>query len=331
MTRGYFPVLHGGSESRPDELDTVRAAGAVVASLRRLGFDSEEVRLRLDLQPIADLCGRGPVGVFNLVEALGGRMSLAPLAAMACERFGLRCTGARGAALLATESKLEVKHALLEADIETPRWWRGGERVPATETVIVKPTTEHGSYGVDAASVMRGDRAAAEIAARAERFETAFFAERFIDGREFQISLLREDPDSVTVLPIQETLFEGFAGRARIVDYAAKWEPTDPAYHGTPRRFAVDKTEPELAKALADVGWDVWELFDLDGYARIDVRLSASGEPYVIDVNANPCLAAEAGFMAAAQAGGLGFDDVVERIATAALDQEADRPWRAAV
>lgn len=327
MKRGYFPVLHGGTEERPDEIDTVQTARAVASSLRRLGFESEEIRVGLDLTPLAALAAKKPAAVFNLVEALEGRMDLGPLAAVALERFGLRISGAPAASLLLTESKTRMKELLLENDIDTPRWWRSGEPAPDDEMVIVKPVMEHGSLGIDAGSVVRGDRAAAQIAEREARFGCAFFAECFVDGREFQVSLLEDGRERVDVLPVQETLFEAFADdRPRIVDYAAKWDPSDPAYSGTPRRFGLETREPDLAAQLAELGWEVWEQFGIAGYARLDVRLSASGAAYVIDVNTNPCLADDAGFMAAAKVAALSFDDVIERIAQAALD-DGDEPF----
>ncbi len=146
-----------------------------------------------------------------------------------------------------------------------------------------------------------------------------WFAEQFIDGREFNLSLLgpRGRPE---LLPIAEIDFRGFPpGRAAIVDYAAKWDPQTPEYRGTPRTFDPRPGDGPLRGRLAEVALRAWELFGLAGCARVDVRVDWVGEAWLIDVNANPCLAADAGFMAAAGEASLEPLDVLGRLVDAAL------------
>jgi D-alanine-D-alanine ligase len=69
-----------------------------------------------------------------------------------------------------------------------------------------------------------------------------------------------------------------------------------------------------LLATLADLGRACWDLFELRGYARVDFRVDQSGRPWVLEINANPCIAPDAGFMAAAAQAGLTIDEVVARI-----------------
>jgi D-alanine-D-alanine ligase len=159
-----------------------------------------------------------------------------------------------------------------------------------------------------------------ELAARAARFGGSWFVERYVDGREFNLSVL-DGPNGPEVLRAAEILFLDFpAERPRIVDYEAKWITGGFAYHRTPRRFlsGTKKNEP-LAAGLRDLALRCWSVFGLSGYARVDFRVDHDGHPFVLEVNGNPCLSPDGGFMAAAAHAGLGFDDVIVRIVEAAL------------
>ena len=76
------------------------------------------------------------------------------------------------------------------------------------------------------------------------------------------------------MLPIRETVFQGFDdGEPLITDYDAKWTPGSQPFIGTPRRFGLEAEEPELAAELKRLALACWDLFRLDGYARVDFRV----------------------------------------------------------
>ena len=107
------------------------------------------------------------------------------------------------------------------------------------------------------------------------------------------------------MLPVAEIRFDGFpAGKPRIVGFAAKWEPHSVEYRRTVRSFDV---EPSLAAELSRIALECWNAFELDGYARVDFRVDDDGRPWVLEVNANPCLSADAGFAAMLAAAGIAF------------------------
>jgi D-alanine-D-alanine ligase len=235
------------------------------------------------------------------------------------DRLKLGYTGSGFDALVAAQSKLRMKQVLACAGLPTPAWSERGDGLPDGALVMVKSVDEHASVGIDRHSVVAATAAAAEIVRREEVFGGRFFAETFLDGREFNISLL-EGPDGVEVLPIPEIEFVDFAvDRPRIVDYGAKWIEEDPAYHNTPRRFGLEQREPELAARLRSVVLEVWRAFGIRGYARVDLRVDGLGVPQVIDVNTNPCIAPDAGLAAAASEAGIGYDGLVQRIVAAAV------------
>lgn len=317
--RGFVPVLHAATLGRPDEVDTLIAAEAVAGALRALGFATEIIGLAPDLAELEDLPGRRPLLVFNLVDAVNSDGRLAPFVPARLDALGLSYTGAGTSAWLETLSKIGTKLKLAHAGLPTPDWSEDGAGLDPDAHVIVKAVWEHGSLGLDEASVMRGAEAGQAIAERNLRWKTAHFAEAFIEGREFNLALL-EVPTGVEVLPMAEIVFEGFdRGAPEIVGYDAKWAPDSPAYRGTPRRFGVEREGPALAAKLSELARACWALFGLTGYARVDFRVDRDSQAWLLEVNVNPCLSPDAGFAAAAQEAGISYRDMIGRIVQAPL------------
>ena len=85
-------------------------------------------------------------------------------------------------------------------------------------------------------------------------------------------------------------------------------------YQHTRRRFDLPAADRPLLERLEDLAMRCWHLFGLRGYARVDFRVDAAGDPWVLEVNANPCLAPDAGFAAAAQRAAVPYERAIERI-----------------
>jgi D-alanine-D-alanine ligase len=316
--RGFVPVVHAATKSRPDEIDTIVAAEAVAGALRSLGFATEIVALAPDLGALDALPPGRPLAVFNLVDAVNSDGRLAPMVPARLDALGLRYTGCGTSAWLDTLSKIGTKLKLAHAGLPTPSWSEDGSGLDPNAPVIVKPVWEHGSLGLDETSVMRGAEAARAIAERNSRWRTEHFAELYLEGREFNLSLL-DGPSGPHVLPIAEIVFEGPAEAPKIVGYDAKWSPDSQAYIGTPRRFGLEAENPALAAKLKGLALAAWQLFALSGYARVDFRLDGEGEPAILEVNMNPCLSPDAGFAAAAKEGGHPYEAMIGRIVEASL------------
>src|SRR5262249_17060965 len=170
-----------------------------------------------------------PAFVFNLVESVEGLGRLIHLAPALYESLGLPYTGAGSEAMYLTSHKSLAKRLLAAAGIATPEWVgtaaQGGLPIAGLGgPYIVKAVWEDASIGIDETSVVEDGRKLAPLARkRQRRFGGEWFAERFIDGREFNLSLLG-GPDGAELLPPAEMLFVDYPpGKRRIVDYAAKW------------------------------------------------------------------------------------------------------------
>jgi D-alanine-D-alanine ligase len=117
------------------------------------------------------------------------------------------------------------------------------------------------------------------------------------------------------VLPPAEMRFIDFpAEKPRIVDYAAKWDEQSFEYANTVRNFDLQPEDAGLVANIAERVKACWRLFGLSGYARVDFRVDTAGVPYVLEVNANPCISPEGGLVAAAARAGLSQADLVARI-----------------
>ena len=217
-------ILHNAvsSDDSPEDLDTLTQARAISDSLCRLGHRGVAVPCTLDLAALREtLLECRPQLVFNLVESLGGTDSLSYLAAAVLDALGLPYTGNSTEALFTTNHKLMAKRMMQLAGLPTPHWFSEDGCGPDSDTAplkppcIIKSVWEHGSRGLDDDNVIReGDTELVrhrlrEFTARTGR---PHFAEKFIDGREFNLPML-DGPDGPQILPVGEMDFSSFPGR----------------------------------------------------------------------------------------------------------------------
>lgn len=303
----------------------------VSAALARLGWQVEAVPVTLDLAALSRrLKALDPAVVFNLVEALDGDGQFIHLAPAILDRLGLAYTGSSATAIHLTSHKILAKERLVARGLPTPAWLDdhglGSEAGSIPGRYIVKSVWEDASIGLEPGSVVEGVAGARRrIAEMRARFGGAWFAEQYVDGREFNAALLAGD-SGPELLPVAEIRFVDFpADRPRILDYASKWDEASFAYTHTPRSFDHAPADRPLVEALGDLARRCWDAFGLAGYARVDFRVDAGGRPFVLEINANPCLTPEAGFHAMLDRAGIGFDRAMERILAASLGECAAR------
>lgn len=320
-------VLYGAvaADAAPDEQDVLVEVETARAALAALGYAPVAVPITLDLEAArARLLHLKPAFAFNLVESVDGQGRLIHLAAALLDSLGIPYTGAGHDAVFLTSKKTLSKRMLAGAGLPTAPWWEPPADFAGQPgfvgPYIVKSVWEHASIGIGEDSITADPRKLAGILRRRQRrFGGDWFVERFVDGREFNIAVLGGAADGAgggpEVLPPAEMTFVGFPeGKARIVDYAAKWHEDSFEYNNTVRRFDFGPEDAALIGSLREIALACWRLFGLTGYARVDFRVDAAGAPYVLEINVNPCLSPDAGFAAAAARAGLDREQVVERI-----------------
>lgn len=320
----YDAAAENGDASAQDVFTQM---AAIENALRENDFPVARLAVDLDFAGLKKtLSAYASPYVVNLVESLDGADSLQAVFTHFLEHWGVAFSGSGSQAMLLSNNKILAKSVLSGYGLPTPAccWLddAGGlQTAPATVRPtgrwIVKPVAMHASLFMDDASV-RDFADFAEMAdsllTLSERYKVAFFAEQFIDGREFNISALEKD-GKAWILPPAEIDFSNLrTGKPRIVGYAAKWEEDSHEYAATVRVFDTVAPDSPLAENLRLLTEKTWIAFGLNGYARVDYRVDEAGNPYVLEVNANPSIDPDAGLAAAAREAGLDFSQLCLRI-----------------
>lgn len=320
----HVAILHNAvaADAPLEDQDTLVQVEAVAAAAARLGHRTSTLAATLDLAAMRDeLLRVRPDVVFNLVESLDGADSLLHLPLAVLNVLGLPYVGSHATAMFLTTHKLLAKERLRSAGLPTPGWIvsgpggtahagagapleRGDRAAGDKGSWIMKGVFEHGSrdMGDDAVLI---DISPAEVQERLDRRAALTgrpcFAEQFIEGREFNVTVLAasrsREPEVLLPAEIDFSAFP--AGKPRIVGYTAKWCDDRFEYHHTPRRFDYDTADGPLLDELRRLSARSWECFDLRGWVRVDFRVDRAGQPWILEINANPCLSPDAGFAAA--------------------------------
>lgn len=325
-------ILFNAISEKPmtDELDVLVQLEAISSALARLGHEVDKVPCTLDLRAVVDrLVNDRPDAVFNLVECLEGYGRLIHVVPSVLDAMGVPYTGCPAEALYLTSNKILAKERIRAGGLSTPDWvgpWPSGAMTSLVEkrsrtrrksSFIVKSIWEHASFGMDDDMVVRQADEAKLMRAMEEwapRLRGECFAEAFVDGREFNISVIAT-AEGPRVLPIAEIYFIDYPkDKPKIVSYKAKWEEDSFEYRRTPRGFEFPPEDAELIEDLGRISHAAWDLFALAGYARVDYRVDTKKRPYILEINANPCISPDSGFIAAAQQGGLEYDAVIKCI-----------------
>lgn len=315
-------ILHNpaGEDADASTSDVLAQVELVASGLAALGVPHRAVAVA-GWKPWLHLSSDPATVVFNLIESPPGVPHLSPDAASALELMDLPFTGSPAAVIWLTTDKLATRAVLAAEGLPVAP---GGRLEPEHPMVldripgpwILKPACEDASLGLEGDPVCATREAAiARAHDLAERFPgQAIVAERYLPGRELNVSLLARK-DGVEVLPVAEIVYEDFPeGMSRVLGYDAKWREDSFACIHTGRRFPGEPADAPLLARVRELALAAWRICGLRGYARVDFRLDERGEPHVLEVNANPCLAADAGFLAAAAKAGLTAPEVVRRI-----------------
>ncbi|HSV26858.1 MAG TPA: GNAT family N-acetyltransferase [Sedimentisphaerales bacterium] len=290
---------------------------AVAEALDKLGIPwrIKTVRCLTDLRHAIETAPE-PV-VFNLVEELCGHPQDASLVPAVLRSMGKGFTGSDSSALMLSLDKWKTKAVLQSLGLPTPLafYVPVGQRLKANlprGRYIVKPVCTDASEGIDDSSVVSSSdsRFGRVIRRIHEDFCQPALVERFIDGREMNISVLQFD-DGPRTLPIAEIDFSDFKrDMPRIINYAAKWDENSFVYNHTPRIIPA-KLPAKTAAEISRLAVAAWHAVGCRSYARVDFRLDKQLRPWIIEVNTNPDLSPECGLAAAVDAAGMKYCEFI--------------------
>jgi D-alanine-D-alanine ligase len=298
-----------------DELDVLDQVAFIEKHLTELGIVVYRKGITSNfMDEISGLAADRPDFVFNLVESINNKGELNYFVPSLLNMYSIPYSGNSLESIFITSNKVLAGKTLKNAGIMSPGGYLPSQisLLKAGRKYIVKPIWEDGSMGITGDSVFEckpGFEAKLK-----DLDDSHWFIEDFIDGREFNISMLA-GIDGPEVLPPAEIVFINYGiDKPKIVDFKAKWETDSFEYINTVREFPGNKLTRKLDKNLNETVLACWELFGLKGYARVDVRTDNNDNVYVIEINANPCISPDSGFVAATREAGYSFNDVLQRI-----------------
>jgi D-alanine-D-alanine ligase len=305
---------------------TVTAAQNIIQALISLGYPVTKLVVRDNLEELEDiLCSFSPKNtfIFNNCDGFNGNNLGAVDVIRLIERMGFKHTGATADSIEMCIDKPHSKQRLVQFGVSTPRYQvfeRAEGDFNLVFPVIVKPSVEDASMGIDLDSVVSNRECLFhKIAYIVDKYEQPAMVEEFVCGRELAVAMWGNEV--VHILPIAEEDFSWVVNPLeRLLTYESKWKTDSPYYQNIPARVpaALNRKETQVVKKAAE---DSFRAMGLRDFGRMDMRFN-NGIPYVIDINELPDLSPDAGFWNSARATGITYPHMVERILTYALKRE---------
>ncbi|HEY5439886.1 MAG TPA: hypothetical protein VIJ90_01265 [Gemmatimonadaceae bacterium] len=303
----------------PADLAILGTVNAVEVSLAGEGNEILRISVHADAKWI-DRLRRARVDlVFNLCESIDGVAALEPPVISVLELLNLPYTGSSSWTTSLCLRKHVVNAALERAGLPVPKFAvvrRGGAIPSVGFPSICKPAAEDASIGIEQRSVVRTTRALTErLGAMLERWDEVL-VQRFVEGREVNVGILGD-----AVLPIAEIDFGHMPkGMWRIVTYRSKWEDgCDEDLGSAPRCPA--RLPASVASQLRRIAIAAWRIAGGSGYGRVDMRIDGRGQPWILEVNANPDIAPDAGLARMARVAGIEYGALVRRVCELGLQR----------
>jgi D-alanine-D-alanine ligase len=313
----------------PQEALALKAEYDIVQCLRKLGHEPRALGVQDEFLPIRDAVEEfKPDLVFNLLEEFHSNMLFDQNVVSLLELLRVPYTGCnpRGLVLARSKSlgkKLLAYHRIPVPDfLVIPRGHRTRRPKKLEFPLIVKSLLEHSSFGIAQASLVKDDEELAErVAFVHDSVGTDAIAEQFIEGREIYVGVLGND--RLVALPPIELVFEKMPANAPLI--ATAKVKHDVAYQQK-RGIALKGAEgigPDVMERIARLAKRIYKTLELEGYARIDFRLSASNIPYFLDANPNPDISDGEELASAAALIGMSYGDLISRILSLAMKRGA--------
>jgi D-alanine-D-alanine ligase len=300
--------------------DNRKTEANVLAALETLGHTGDHLVIFDDLDLFRQkVSAFEPHVLFNLADQWKNNrgfdqnivsfLEMQPIPFTGCGSTGLMLCKHKG-----ISKKILSYHRIHVPDfVIIPRGKRTARPKRLKFPILIKPLKEEASHGISQASFVETDAQFRErVTFIHDTWNGDVIAEEYIDGREFYVSLMGNR--QLVVYPIRELVFRDVPANApKIATYAAKWDERYRQRWGLDNQFA-EGLEPALITKIEDTCKRIYRLLTIDGYARIDLRLTAANEVYFIEANPNPILAQDEDFALSAEKAGLPYPQLIEKI-----------------
>ena len=303
----------------------------VTCAIEELGHDAHILAVDEDLSVVRDtLRDQEPHIVFNLLEEFQGVGTYVPYLLGYLELIQQHYTGCNPYGMMLTHNKAVAKKILKHHRIRVPDFavfpCNRSVKKPARLKfpMFVKSATEHGSVGIAQASVVHDeDKLRDRVAFVHDQLETDALVEEYIEGREIYVGVMG-NKQLQTFTP-WELLFRNLPeGVPRVATSKVKWDLRYQKERGV-RTKAAELSE-SLASRIPKLCKRAYRLFGQTGYARMDLRITEDEEIYLLESNPNPQLSYGEDFAESAEACGVSYTELIQRILKLGLNYQA--PWR---
>lgn len=297
----------------------------VLSTLKKLGHEAMVLGVRSDLELIrTTVVEFKPDIIFNLLEEFHDQPMYDQNVVSFLELIPVPYTGCNPRGMVLSRDKALTRKILSYHRIPGPDFtiFKRGRKVkrPAKLNfpLFVKSQIEEASLGISQASVVENDQDLAErVRFMHEKFHTDVIAEEYIEGRELYVGIFGDD--RLTVLPIWELLFANMPeNKPRIATRRVKWDAKYQEKHGISSAPAKG-ISPELRARIESICKRAYRALGISGYARMDLRLKANGEVYIIEANPNPEIAKGEDFADSAAEYGWSYEELIKRILSQGL------------
>jgi len=264
--------------------------------------------------------------IFNLFEGFEESPVTEALVPEAAEELGIPYTGCSGRTLRLALDKAQSKALLKSVGVRTAEYQ---VLTPATLDefhlnfpCIVKPRAEDASHGLTEMSVVSDvDGLKRQVELMSVTYGGDALVEEFIGGREFNSTGMgNKDP---VVLPISEIVYDLPEGMPRLLTFAAKWEEDSLYFKGT-KPVCPARITAAQKRQIQQIVTKTFHLFECRGYARVDLRMNARGELYVMELNPNPDITPGNGTARHAEATGMTYTEFIARVIQLAIERSSE-------
>ena len=302
----------------------------VLDALAQLGHTVQHLAIFDDLDLLRQKCLTfAPEVIFNLADQFKNNRAFDQNIVSFLEMHDVPFTGCGSTGLTLCKHKGISKKILGYHRIRVPEFTviargKSGTRPKRLKfPIIVKPLKEEASYGISQASFVESDEQLKErVQFIHNNYDNDVIAEEYIAGRELYVSVLGNH--RLEAFPIRELVFKEVPpDEPKIATYKAKWDEEYRKRWGLQNQFA-EGLDPALARDIVQTCKRIYRLLTIDGYARLDLRVTPANEIYFIEANPNPILAADEDFAQSALKAGLNYPQLIERIIRAGLKTVRD-------
>lgn len=271
--------------------------------------------------------------VFNVCERINDSSLLEPHAASLLDVLEIPYTGSNPFTLSLCIDKIRVKKLLAYHKIPTPEWdyvyslddkVRGDFKYP----LIVKPANTDNSIGITNDSIVTDeDQLRKQLKYVVEELGRPALIEEYIEGDEYDVSVLGNEEDDLRVLPLSRSVFDRMPdGYWHIYPFESKYGEEE-VY----RKYISVQRPPrnmnrKLEAVISEIALDTYNILDCHDYGRVEMRVDKNGNPYVLELNPNPTINLTSCLPSVAKLTGMDYGDFLEEIIRMAIKRYKNKP-----